>query len=158
ETSLKWYFPTNKAGWPAVPDQWPEGMSLVDMKDVVRCFLTIQYRLVSGNPNVWVPFTEIVADRNAYIHPRFLPAKIHFCDPSKITEIDINRMVSHWRSRVERNRMAFDFQTEANGSEFIAPFAENPEADGSNKESNDNSLAVPAPKKQQLAAAGRRVA
>ncbi|KAI0685942.1 hypothetical protein BC835DRAFT_1309723 [Cytidiella melzeri] len=174
ETGLKWYFPTNKAGWPAVPDQWPEGMSLVDMKDVVRCFLTIRYRLVSGNPNARVPFTEIVADRNAYIHPRFLPAKIHFCDPSKMKEIDINRMVSHWRSRVERNRMAFDFQTvrakdlrydsigdgpqEANGSEFIAPFAEDPEADGSDKESDDNSLAVPAQKKQQPAAAGRRVA
>ncbi|KAI0683248.1 hypothetical protein BC835DRAFT_1311156 [Cytidiella melzeri] len=174
ETGLKWYFPTNKAGWPAVPDQWPEGMSLVDMKDVVRCFLTIRYCLVSGNPNARVPFTEIVADRNAYIHPRFLPAKIHFCDPSKMKEIDINRMVSHWRSRVERNRMAFDFQTvrakdlrydsigdgpqEANGSEFIAPFAEDPEADGSDKESDDNSLAVPAQKKQQPAAAGRRVA
>ncbi|KAI0682173.1 hypothetical protein BC835DRAFT_1311629, partial [Cytidiella melzeri] len=174
ETGLKWYFPTNKAGWPAVPDQWPEGMSLVDMKDVVQCFLTIRYCLVSGNPNARMPFTKIVADWNAYIHPRFLPAKIHFCDPFKMKEIDINRMVSHWRSRVERNRMAFDFQTvrakdlrydsigdgpqEANSSEFIAPFAEDPEADGSDKESNDNSLAAPTSKKQQPAAAGRRVA
>ncbi|KAI0688284.1 hypothetical protein BC835DRAFT_1308846 [Cytidiella melzeri] len=156
ETGLKWCFPTNKAGWPAVPDQWPEGMSL------------------AWSPNARVPFTEIVADWNAYIYPRFLPAKIHFCDPSKMKEIDINRVVSHWRSRVECNRMAFNFQTvcakdlrygligdgpqEANGSEFITPFAEDPEADGSDKESDDNSLAVPAPKQQQPAAAGRRVA
>ncbi|KAI0682848.1 hypothetical protein BC835DRAFT_1423925 [Cytidiella melzeri] len=103
-TGLKWYFPANKAGWPAVPDQWPEGMSLVNMKDVVRCFLAIQYCLVSGNPNTSVPFTEIVADGNAYIHTRFLPSKIHFCDPSKMKEIDINPMLSQWRSRVERNR------------------------------------------------------
>ncbi|KAL4078401.1 hypothetical protein V8B97DRAFT_2021486 [Scleroderma yunnanense] len=87
--------PTHDDGMPYIPSILD--MCVLEMKDIMRAFVTFHYRKASGKPTATVPWGAIAGNTSTYIASKYLPHDVTFKEPTCLTQDEVTRMLELWR-------------------------------------------------------------
>jgi hypothetical protein len=90
-------------GWPLLPEPIDDGTGkerLNRAKDIIRAFITEQYKLATGGTQTIVPWNKITASPSIFIDTKYLPDQPEaFNEPSRMRWTDADACLNHWRGR-----------------------------------------------------------
>ncbi|KAG2067291.1 hypothetical protein BDR04DRAFT_1159335 [Suillus decipiens] len=77
---------------------------LEEKKAIVRAFLTLHYRLCSGNDKAVVPWSAIIHSQDEFVVRTFLLADVDLKEPSKLQNWDMTVLLNFWYARQEAGK------------------------------------------------------
>ncbi|KAI5993814.1 hypothetical protein F5J12DRAFT_785935 [Pisolithus orientalis] len=86
---------TNDDGTPILPnllDLWT-----LELKDIMRVFVTGHYCLACGKTNASVPWAAIADNQASYVSSKYLPPNILFKEPTRLTYHELIKTLEFWK-------------------------------------------------------------
>ncbi|KAG2063630.1 hypothetical protein BDR04DRAFT_1163476 [Suillus decipiens] len=74
---------------------------LEEKKAIVRAFLTLHYRLCSGNDKAVIPWSAIIHSQDDFVVRTFLLADVNLKEPSKLQNWDMTVLLNFWYAQQE---------------------------------------------------------
>ncbi|KAL4062075.1 hypothetical protein V8B97DRAFT_2026927 [Scleroderma yunnanense] len=93
--------PTHDDGTQYIPSIL--NMCVLEMKDIMRAFVTFHYRKASGKTTATVPWGAIAGNTSTYIPSKYLLCDVTFKEPTCLTQDEVTRMLELWRDQKENN-------------------------------------------------------
>ncbi|KAI6138194.1 hypothetical protein BKA82DRAFT_4021445 [Pisolithus tinctorius] len=86
---------TNDDGTPVLPNLLD--LQTLELKDIMRVFVTGHYRLACGKTNASVPWAAIADNRASYVSSKYLPPNIPFKEPTRLTHHELIETLEFWK-------------------------------------------------------------
>ncbi|KAI6141476.1 hypothetical protein BKA82DRAFT_125401, partial [Pisolithus tinctorius] len=92
---------TNDDGTPVLPNLLD--LQTLELKDIMRVFITGHYRLACGKTNASVPWAAIADNWASYVSSKYLPPNIPFKEPTRLTHHELIETLEFWKEQQQEH-------------------------------------------------------
>ncbi|KAI6137824.1 hypothetical protein BKA82DRAFT_4368917 [Pisolithus tinctorius] len=92
---------TNDDGMPVLPNLLD--LQTLELKDIMRVFVTGHYCLACGKMNASVPWAAIADNQASYVSSKYLPPNIPFKEPTRLTHHELIETLEFWKEQQQEH-------------------------------------------------------